>query len=216
MVTKAIIAKIDLGIVEPEGLMLPNGRFAFAVPQVADIFPFVKSNAQRDIKALMGKGFQFDKCISELNPKPVNIMFIEDFKRLTFLLAQKGNIKAIEMWNSWNPELKIQTKQKTKRKNNRGYIYLFEGSNVLKLGYTKNVLSRLKQLSRWQGELELVASVISTIDKEKSLHQTLHLTGDYFGDEWYPLYRKNEILQLMDATSTITADELVIKALDTF
>ena len=216
MVTKAIKTEIEIGILNIEGLMLPSADFAISVSQIAEIFELLKNNVTREVKALMGKGFSFDKCISELNPKPVNIMFIEDFKRLTFLLAQKGNIKAIEIWNSWNPELKIQTKQKTKQKNNSGYIYLFEGSNVLKLGYTKNVLSRLKQLSRWQGELELVASVISTIDKEKSLHQTLHLTGDYFGDEWYPLYRKNEILQLMDATSTITADELVIKALDTF
>lgn len=85
----------------------------------------------------------------------------------------------------------------------QGYIYLFEGSNILKLGFTRNVGQRLKSLCRWQGELELVTSKKGDISHEQSYHRHLHMTGEYLGDEWYPSYRKQEILQLMSIDSSV-------------
>lgn len=50
-----------------------NGYYV-AVSQIADRFQFVKTNAQRNVKALMGKGFQFVKLRTKLNPKAVNAL----------------------------------------------------------------------------------------------------------------------------------------------
>lgn len=96
------------------------------------------------------------------------------------------------------PQLNIKIKISCHNKERKGYIYVLEGINILKIGYSTNIEKRIKQLSRWSNELELIAKIEGTIGLEKSIHHTLHLTGDYFGDEWYPSYRKNEILSLID------------------
>lgn len=109
------------------------------------------------------------------------------------------NILAQKIWNELEPKLAIPiTKKTTNKAVKQGYIYLFEGNNILKLGYSVTVNQRLRNLSRWKGELELVKKIKGTITQEKSLHSLLHSTGDYCGDEWYPIYRKHEIIQLMD------------------
>jgi hypothetical protein len=84
----------------------------------------------------------------------------------------------------------------------KGLIYLFESSlNILKLGFTKNVRQRIGQLQRWDGELTIVDVIESTIYKEKEIHKILHTTGDFFGDEWYPLSRKQEICNILSELS---------------
>ena len=54
-------------------------------------FQFLKNNAQRDIKAILGKSFQFLKIASDIHPKKVNILTLEQFGELTFHVAFKGN-----------------------------------------------------------------------------------------------------------------------------
>jgi hypothetical protein len=75
--TKAVVTTVDLGFVKIDGLMLPNGSYAIAVPQLAEILRLDKNQASRSVKSLLGNGFQFDKTQSELNPKPVNILLLE-------------------------------------------------------------------------------------------------------------------------------------------
>ena len=200
--TKAIVSKIDLGFAEVEGLMLPDGSYAIAVPQIADLFGYSRVCASQSLKRLMGEDFKTHIMSTEFNKKPVNIVKLEDFKKIVCLLAQKGNPAAIELLNKINNNGFIlksvkEKEKKKKKKSEMGYIYLFEGVNVLKLGYSKNVKQRLKTLSRWNGELELVAVKKGTMNKEKTIHSILHSTGDSFGDEWYPAYRKYEILKVM-------------------
>lgn len=89
--TKAIVAKIDLGFAKIDGLMLPNGSYAIAVPQIADLFQIPNKNTSRDFKALLGDSFQFLKTSSELNPKAVNALSVRDFSLLVVELSAKGH-----------------------------------------------------------------------------------------------------------------------------
>jgi predicted transcriptional regulator len=212
--SKALVSQIDLGFAKFNGLMIPDGRYAIAVPQIAELFGLQKSQASRCIKRLLNDNVYFVKIRSEISPKPVNVVLIEDLEKITLNFALQGNEKAIALWNKMSPNKPIIQRKKKKIERKQGYIYLFEGINVLKLGFSTDVETRLKTLSRWEDELEIIAKKKGTITKEKSIHSILHQTGDYFGDEWYPLYRKHEILQLMDVT--ISCNELVRKALETF
>lgn len=92
---KAIVAPVNIGRIVIDGLMLPNGDFAIAVPQVADLFQFDTNQASRTLKPLLGKGFQFDTAKSELHPKSVNILSLTEFEIVTLELALRGNEKAI-------------------------------------------------------------------------------------------------------------------------
>lgn len=92
--TKAIATTVDLGFAKVDGLMLPNGKYAIAISQLATIFQFDKNQASRTIKALIGKDFQFDTAKSELNPKAVNILYLDQISKLTYQLAKKGNAVA--------------------------------------------------------------------------------------------------------------------------
>lgn len=74
---KAVTAKVNLGFAVIDGLMLPNGDFAVAVPQVADVFGILSNNASRDIKSLLGEGFDFVKIKTDLNSKEINAMTLD-------------------------------------------------------------------------------------------------------------------------------------------
>jgi len=92
---KAVVAPVQIGNLTVNGLMLPNGDFAIAVPQVAELFQFDTNQASRSIKSLLGKDFQFDTAKSELNPKAVNILSLTEFEVLILELVIRGNEKAI-------------------------------------------------------------------------------------------------------------------------
>lgn len=92
----AELAIVCIGSIEIEGLMLEDGTFGIAVPQVCTLFQFDKNQGSRDIKSIMGSGFQFDKWRSKLNPKAVNVLLLKDFESVLFELALKQNQIAIE------------------------------------------------------------------------------------------------------------------------
>jgi len=77
-----------------DGLLLPNDDYAVGVSQVSELFQFPNKHASRDIKALLGKDFQFPKSASELNPKEVNILTLNQFETVMVELAFTGNEKA--------------------------------------------------------------------------------------------------------------------------
>ena len=104
MIIKADIAQVSVGPLTIEGLMSENADFGVAVPQTAALFQFDTEQASRSFKVLMGDWYEFEKWRTPLNPKPVNVFLLKDFERLLFVLAQKGNKKAVEMWNSANPD----------------------------------------------------------------------------------------------------------------
>ena len=97
---KAIVAPIQIGHHEIQGLMMPNGDFAIAVSQVAEMFSVPQKNSSRDFKALLGNGFQFLTTKSELNPKSVNILPLTEFEILLLELVIRGNQEAIAFQRS--------------------------------------------------------------------------------------------------------------------
>lgn len=88
---RAAIATVDLGFTKIEGLMLPDGSYAIAVPQIAEVFSFLIHNASRDFKALLGEDSPFLKAKTPINSKAVNILTLEQFSRLVRALDKKGN-----------------------------------------------------------------------------------------------------------------------------
>ena len=87
---KAQIALIDLGFVKFEGLMLPNGDYAIAVPQIADLFQASRNTASRDFKRLLGERFQPSKISTQFNQAPVNVIDIASFTILVRALDKAG------------------------------------------------------------------------------------------------------------------------------
>ena len=121
------------------------------------------------------------------NPEKINL-FTDEIYKSTKLKLAFPDFKAIN----------IKT-YKSRNYEDKGLIYLFESNlGVLKLGFTKNVNQRLKGLQRWDGELSVIDVVKGTIRGEKNIHKILHATGDYYGEEWYPTSRKEEILQVLN------------------
>lgn len=94
---KAQIAIVNLGHIQIEGLLGSDGKFYVAVPQISDYFQFPNKHASRDIKALLGGGFQFPKAITPLNPKAVNIVSLDQFHRVLAEISFKGNVLAQEV-----------------------------------------------------------------------------------------------------------------------
>ena len=90
MPIKAEITQVSIGIIALEGLMSENGEFGVAVPQITDKFRLDKNQASRELKALLGKGFQFDKWKTSLNPKAVNVIPLEKFQDLVRAMDKSG------------------------------------------------------------------------------------------------------------------------------
>ena len=87
---------------------------------------------------------------------------------------------------------------KNKKEQPIGLIYVMESQfEIIKVGFTTNIASRLKALSRWEGELEVLLTIESSIELEQKFHKALKDTGEVFGYEWYPYSRKEEILDLV-------------------
>ena len=109
---KAVVSQVDLGFTKIEGLMLPNGTYAVAVPQVADLFSIPNKHASRDFKALLGLD-HLDKIKSELNSQDVNIIYVAQILELIHILASQGNKVAYKMLH--RKECPIRTSQCSER-----------------------------------------------------------------------------------------------------
>ena len=97
---RAEIATVNIGCIEFEGLMLDDGTFGIAVPQVCSVFQTDKNQASRTIKSILGNNFQFDKWRSILHPKAVNVLSLVDFEKLLRKLDRSGNLIAQELVDS--------------------------------------------------------------------------------------------------------------------
>lgn len=68
----------------------------------------------------------------------------------------------------------------------------------MKLGWTKNVQRRLKELQRWPGELEIIRTVEGTMAKELKIHKELGRMFKRLSKEWYPVEIESTALILME------------------
>jgi hypothetical protein len=91
--TKAIIAQIDFGFTQIEGLMLPDGSYGIAVAQANTLLEFSGRNkdATRALKPILGKDFEGRKVKTELNSNAIYVLTIGQFSDLIFELATKHN-----------------------------------------------------------------------------------------------------------------------------
>lgn len=98
-ISKAQIADVKFGKRIIQGLMLPSGEFAIAVPQITGLLPNLVSqtHASRSLKTFLGKDFQFAKTTSELNPKAVNYISLLDLERLVVAAARLGDKEALDL-----------------------------------------------------------------------------------------------------------------------
>ena len=90
---KAVVATVNYAGFQFSGLKLPDGRYGLTASQAWSMLKFsdLHQNASRDIKRLLSKDFQTFRYASELNPKKVNIILLQDFSLLVMKLAFKGN-----------------------------------------------------------------------------------------------------------------------------
>jgi hypothetical protein len=89
--TKAVVATVDLGFEKIEGLMLPNGDYGVAIPQIAKSFCINQNTASRDLKRLLGDDFRPSKIKTELGNQSINVVTLEGFAKIIRALDRKGN-----------------------------------------------------------------------------------------------------------------------------
>jgi len=88
---KAVVTKVNLFGTEVEGLMLPDGSFGVAFAQAAEINLVPPNRSLKQLNALLGTDFQSHQTKSELNPKAVNYLTLNEFELLIRKLDRKGN-----------------------------------------------------------------------------------------------------------------------------
>lgn len=95
--TKAIVSTITYAGMTFEGLMLPDGSYQIGVSQLSALLQFPNKNASREVKGILGKGFQFLKTASELHPKKVNTLTLPQLAKVIKAFARKGNEAAWDL-----------------------------------------------------------------------------------------------------------------------
>lgn len=93
-VVKAVVCEVYIGLKKIEGLMLPDGSYAVAIPQIATLFGTNKNYMSQDLKRLMGKEFRPHKVKTELGNQLINVVSLKDFEVIVAKLDRKGNIDA--------------------------------------------------------------------------------------------------------------------------
>ena len=88
---KAQVATIDLGFAKFDGLMLPNGEYAIAIPQVATLIQSIPNTASRDFKRLLGESFNPSKQSIEGTKALVNVVGLQTFTKILYAKAKQGN-----------------------------------------------------------------------------------------------------------------------------
>lgn len=94
---KAVVSEVDLGFTQIQGLMLPDGSFAVAVPQLAELLSCNQNTFSRDLKRLLGEGFRPSKIKTELGNQLINVISLTSASRTIYLLSLAGNAVAKEL-----------------------------------------------------------------------------------------------------------------------
>jgi hypothetical protein len=91
---KAVATKVQIGHLTIDGLMMPDGSFAIAVPQIAELFLDNHNQASQTPKRLMGANFKTHKTKTEFNRNATLAVPLPEFERVVAKLDRAGNIKA--------------------------------------------------------------------------------------------------------------------------
>jgi hypothetical protein len=97
---RAEIATVKIGHLEFEGLMLHDGTFGIAVPQLAQIFPYFQdfqNQASKMLKRLMGEGFKTTRVKTEFNRNATLMIDLPSFLAVVKVLTKKSDVVAQEL-----------------------------------------------------------------------------------------------------------------------
>ena len=99
---KATVTLVKIGVLEIEGLLLDDGRFAIAQQQIASLFSVIPTSAPKWLKSLLGNDFQLfsvktNRNIESRQNRSEKALLLTDLERLIFELALKGNETAISI-----------------------------------------------------------------------------------------------------------------------
>ena len=102
-ITKATVATVDLGELKIEGLLLPDGSYAIAARQVAELISAHPAQASRQLKLALSKSsernisflkIKTDRNDARTNSNPETVLTLEQFSKALTELAFNGNEKA--------------------------------------------------------------------------------------------------------------------------
>ena len=95
---RAVIAIVKMGPLEFEGLMLEDGTFAVAIPQLAALNLVPKNLSLKRLETLLGMVFPSPKKVkTELNSKAVNCISLSDFEQVLRTLNKRGVAAAVDI-----------------------------------------------------------------------------------------------------------------------
>jgi len=95
---KARLSKVQIGSIQVDGIMLPDGTFGITVQQVSSLFGLRQADATRNIKRLLGKGSQLCqvKVLESVQNRSQKFITLEHLEKVVFELSLKGNKEAID------------------------------------------------------------------------------------------------------------------------
>lgn len=93
--TKVIVADVNIGSTKIKGLMLGDGSFAIAVPQVMELFQVSSDQVAEEINVS-----QLIKVQLETEPMPVIALSLPEFDLLLVNLIRSGNVLARDFRNT--------------------------------------------------------------------------------------------------------------------
>ncbi len=179
--SKAVVAKVDLGFTVIEGLQLPDGSYAIGVSQAAKCLEIPTSNASRYFRTLLKKD-RLRECVTELTNTKVNILSVDEFALVVKLLAMKGSTIALSF-------LGVTPKPaRAKSQELKGYVYFILNldQEVIKIGMSVNPVGRLNALRTSNHNKLMIAATIAT-NNMRALEAKLHkkfkpyrLNGEWF------------------------------------
>lgn len=96
MAEKAIIAEIDYGFIQVEGLCHPTEGYGIAIAQANRFMNFVTNptHAVRTVKRLLGRDCEITQWKTDYTNTKVKILNLKDFSLLCVLLMKRGNATA--------------------------------------------------------------------------------------------------------------------------
>jgi hypothetical protein len=213
--SKAQRGKVQVAGLEINIYFLPDATYRLAGKNVTDAIGEPNNSLGRimgvkTLKALPHADSTLPQIKADTGESFIPVA-IEDAITYWGVMAIKGNLiaQSLLVGLKENPELlglthsefgkailesnKYCQPKTQSKKRKQGYIYVFVGIEVVKVGFSTDVETRLRSLSRWSGELTPVLVLKGTQREEKNIHTYLANTGLVLGEEWYPGYRLEEI-----------------------
>ena len=89
----AIVAKVQIGTIEIDGLMDEKGNYYVAMPQLTEINLIPKNRSAKELEAMTDKAFQTPdvaKLKTALHPKSVNALPVKLVEKLLFFFVHSG------------------------------------------------------------------------------------------------------------------------------